>query len=364
LELELVDEDSVTLLTAPAQNSGRLATRDEITAALRQPYLYGDDIDRIYVFFSGHGMLVPSRASRSTSVTAFLPVDVTDPIAEPWKLLNIDDLLQSFRTAGPREQFFFFDACRNLVYDEYPPEVSPIGLTGRNQPAVGMRAQGAVYAVSPGGQALGSRSGLGVMTSHLIRALHGAGEALDYNDELNSYVVTLQSAYSYVRARIEQQISGLDSWQRQYMLPDPISSGQPLTPIRLVSDPGPASLTLTVEPPSDAKYVIVSLLQHGIRLAAPQWPPELFGQPVAVPPQRFRLSVGSHFGATGVEPELVDARTMTSARIKHQYIGPLGPGPKLPPGPVGLPSEPGPGPANVIYSEWASATRPLSAKLS
>jgi hypothetical protein len=284
---------------------------------------------------------------------------VTDPVAEPWKLLNIDDLLQSFRTAGPREQFFFIDACRNLVYDEYPPELSPIGLIGRNQPSVGTRAQGALYAVSPGGQAFGSRGGLGVMTSHLIQALHGAGEALDYDDELNSYVVTLQSAYSYVRTRIEQQVSGLASWQRHYMLPDPVSSGQPLTPIRLVPDPGPASLTLTVEPPSDAKYVIVSLLQRGTRLAAPQWPPEPFGQPVAVPRQRFRLSVGSHFGATGVEPELVDARTMTSARIKHQYMGILGPGPKLPPGPVSPPGDPGLGPANVTYSQSASTPRQI-----
>lgn len=352
LRLGLVDVGSVTLLSAPAQDGGLLATRDQITAALRQPYLHGDDVDRMYVFLSGHGMLVPGSVSRSTSATAFLPADVIDPIAEPWKLLNIDNLLHSFRTAGPREQFFFIDACRDLRYEQYPPELASIGLAGRDQPAVGVRAQGAVYAVSPGGQALGSREGLGVMTGHLIQALHGTGEALDYDEMLDSYVVTMQSVYAYVRARIEEQVSGLPTWQRQYMLPDPALSGPPLTPIRLVPDPGPASLTLTVEPPGDAQYLWVNLLLRGARLAEPQWPPEVFGQPVPVPRQRFRLSAVSNMGATGVEPELIDGRIMTSARIKHHFIGALGPGPRLPL-PVAPPRDPGLGPATVVEATGA-----------
>src|SRR6266508_1057811 len=57
LRLDLVDAGSVWLLTAPAQDGGPPATRDEITAALRHPYLHGDDIDRMFVFFSGHGSL-------------------------------------------------------------------------------------------------------------------------------------------------------------------------------------------------------------------------------------------------------------------------------------------------------------------
>jgi Caspase domain len=347
LQFSLVDAGSMTLLTAPALDDGLLATRDEITAALRQPYLHGDDVDRMYVFFSGHGMLVPSSVSGSTSSTAFLPADVTDPIAEPWKLLNVDNLLQSFRTAGPREQFFVVDACRNLRYEQYPPELSPFGLSGRNQPAVGVRAQGALYAVSPGGQALGSRDGLGVMTSHLIQALHGAGEALDYDDALDSYVVTLHSVYAYIRARIEQQVSALPGWQRQYMLPDPLSSGPPLTPIRLVPDPGPASLTLTVEPPAAARDVIVFLLQRGTELAEPRWPPEVFGQPVPVPRQRFRLQAYSH-GKTRIEPELIDARTTDRARITHD-LGQYGPTPSSAAGPAAPSRDPGLGPATVRH---------------
>ncbi len=350
LRLDLVDAGSVWLLTAPAQDGGPPATRDEITAALRHPYLHGDDIDRMFVFFSGHGILVPSSASRATSATAFLPADLTDPIAEPWKLLNIDNLLQSFRTAGPSEQFFFIDACRNLAYDAYPPDLPPIGIGGRNAPAVGGRAQGALYAVSPGGQALGSKAGLGVMTDHVIQALHGAGEALDYDDALDSYVVTMNSVYAYVKARIEALVSGLPGWQREYMLPDPAMAGRPLTPIRLVPDPPPATLTLTVEPPDEARFITACLLQRGARLADPQWPPQPFGEPVPVQPQRFRLSASSYFGATGVEPELIDARTVTTARITHKYMGPMGPGPRLHTV-VAPPDDPGPGPATVAYGE-------------
>ncbi len=347
--LGLVDPASVRLLTAPVQDGSTLATRDEITAALREPYRSGDDLDRLYVFFSGHGMLVQANASHTVSATAFLPADVTDPMNEPWKLLNLDDLVRGFRSAGPREQVFVFDACRNLRYDQYPPDLPPIGLGGRNQPPVGGRAQTALYAVSPGGQALGNVGGLGVMTSHLIRALHGDGEALDFDDELDSYVVTAQSVYAYVAARISEQVAGLAQWQREYMLPDQQNNGPPMAPLRLVADPGPGSLTLTVDPPGDAQYVLVSLRQRGARLEEPQWPPSPFGTPVEIPRQRFRLWAGSRHGATGIEPELFDARTMTTALIKHEYIGPLGPGPILPPGPVPTPPDPGLGPAAVTY---------------
>jgi uncharacterized caspase-like protein len=113
VELGLVEPGSITLLTAPAQPGALQATRDEVTAALRRLYISGDDIDRMYVYFSGHGMQVPVGGSHSMSATAFLPADVVDPIAEPWKLLNIDSLLQTFRTAGPREQCFFIDASRS-----------------------------------------------------------------------------------------------------------------------------------------------------------------------------------------------------------------------------------------------------------
>lgn len=355
-ELGLVDPDSITLLTAPARAGCPLATRDEITAALRQPYLHGDDVDRMYVFFSGHGMLVQSNASHSATATAFLPADVTDPMSESWKLLNVDDLLRSFRSAGPREQFFFIDACRNLRYDQYPPEIGPIGLAGRNQSPVGVRGQSVLYAVSPGGQALGKVGGLGVMTGHLVQALQGAGEALDFDDAFDSYVITAQSIYAYVAARISEQVADLAQWQREYMLPDQQNNGPPLRPLRLVPDPGPGTLTLTVDPPGDAGYVNVTVLQRGARLEEPRWPPSSFGTPVEIPRQRFRLSAGSHFGATGVEPELIDGRTMTTALIKHKYMGPLGPGPTLPPDPLPTPDDPCPGPAAVTYSNFAPVT--------
>ena len=275
--LGLVDQASIRLLTAPVQDGSTLATRDEITAALREPYRNGDDTDRLYVFFSGHGMLVQSNASHTVSATAFLPADVADPVNESWKLLNLDDLLRSFRSAGPREQFFYFDACRNLRYDQYPPDLPPIGLGGRNQPPLGGRAQSALYAVSPGGQALGKVGGLGVMTSHLVQALHGAGEALDFDDERDSYVITAQSVYGYVAARIKELVAGLAQWQREYMLPDQQNSGPPLPPLRLVADPGPGSLTLIVDPPGDAQYVLASVRQRGTRLEEPRWTSESAG---------------------------------------------------------------------------------------
>jgi Caspase domain len=350
VELDLVDAGSITLLTSPAQPGSPPATRNAITAALREQYLHGDEADRMYVFFSGHGMQVQTKASHATSATAFLPADISDPMSEPWNLLNIEDLWQSFHFAGPREQFFFIDACRDLKYPRFPPDIGPIGLTGREQPPVGDRDQAMIYAVTPGQRAQGARNGLGVMTGYLLEALHGAGEALDFDDQLDSHVITAQSVYKYVKARISQQVSGQLSWQQAYMLPRPDFHGE-TGPIRRVSDPGPASLTLTVDPPGDAEYVSVTVLQRGAQLARPRWPPAQFGTPVEVPRQLFRLSAGSHHGATGVEPELIDGRTMTSALIRHKYLGPRAPGPALPPAPTPVPDDPAPGPAVVSYSE-------------
>jgi hypothetical protein len=356
IDLGLVNPDSIELFTAPAQAGSTLATSDEIIEALLELYLHGDDVDRMYVYFSGHGMLVQTKASQATAATAFLPADVTDPVRQSRKLLNIEDLLASFRSAGPREQFFFLDACRNLRYDRYPPELGPIGLAGRTQPPVGGRAQNVLYAVSPGGQALGNVGGLGVMTGHLVQALRGAGEALDFDDDLDSYVVTGQSVYAYVAARIKEQVADLAQWQQEYMLPDQQTSGPPLRPLRLVADPGPGSLTLIVDPPGDAEYVLVSVRQRGARLEEPRWPPSPFGTPVEIPRQRFRLWAGSRHGATGIEPELFDGRTMTTALIRHKHYGPLGPGPKLPPDQVPAPSDPGPGQAEVTYSDESPVT--------
>ena len=47
---------------------------------------------------------------------------------------------------------------------------------------------------------------------------------------------------------------------------------------------------------------------------------------------------------------------MTTALIRHRYDDSRDPGPKLPPDPISAPSDPGPGPAGVAYSEESPVT--------
>ncbi len=52
-----------------------------------------------------------------------VPSDVADLAADGYKLINFDDLCSRLRFAGPKEQLFFIDACRDLGLGETPGNV-------------------------------------------------------------------------------------------------------------------------------------------------------------------------------------------------------------------------------------------------
>src|SRR5215475_1154458 len=256
IKLELVRPEDVIFLTDAA------ADRDGIGAALKQVYDNGLDIDRLYVYFSGHGMMAPADAAGSVLCTALIPSDVADLAADGYKLINLDDLSGRLRNAGPREQLFFIDACRDLAFGDAPGNVPRLNWPASPNPSSSANAQATLFAVSPRGQALGARDGMGVMTAHLLAALADDGPGVEWVEQFDGYVITMESIRNCVRASVQAAVQNRPFWEQRYMLPDLVTLDPPLSPIRTVADPPRRTLTVTIEPADAAPMTRVALAQR------------------------------------------------------------------------------------------------------
>ena len=64
LELDMVAENQVTLLTTPARHpTARDATRRNIKTEIDRFYRSGEQYDRLFFFFAGHGLLRTAMAA-------------------------------------------------------------------------------------------------------------------------------------------------------------------------------------------------------------------------------------------------------------------------------------------------------------
>jgi len=150
-------ERDITLLTSKS----RRPTRDAIRDALYEVYKSGDTYDRLYFYFAGHGLLAPVDAARGVMHTAIMPANVRDLEVDADKLIDVIELVQYFQFAGPGEQFFIIDACRDLVFDKDPPNLPRISWSAEPQDGR-QRAQAILWAVPPRGRAVGTKDGAGV----------------------------------------------------------------------------------------------------------------------------------------------------------------------------------------------------------
>lgn len=326
-------EQDVTLMTSKSRGP----TRDAIRDVLYRVYKSGDMYDRLYFYFAGHGLLAPADAARGVLHTAIVPGNVRDLEIDADKLIDVIELVQYFQFAGPREQFFIIDACRDLVFDQDPPNLPRISWSAEPQDGR-QRAQAILWAVPPRGRAAGTKDGAGVMTRHLIQALGGGPAALDWSDELQSRVVTPSSVHRYVRSKVLKDLAGKPLWQRDYMTPLLDPGGAEGCVLLQVEDPGQLDLTVQIEPTEAAVNTEVWLMLRGNRLYEPTWPPHLSLEAVQVPPDRYRVRAQCKSAGTLVtsDPEIIDVREQSDVVVR---VGP----------PTGArpdrPIEPGPGTA-------------------
>jgi hypothetical protein len=312
LELGVVESADTTLLTSPqVDGAASEATFDAITSVLEGLYFDGDEVERLIVYFAGHGLLAFSDPAMSQSGTALMPVDVTNVERNARRLIHLGELLGYMRLAGPQEQLLFIDACRDLPYTRHPAWT---GLGWGNRAPGAARRQAVLYAVSELGQSVGIPGSHGRMTRRLIEALRGNGSALDYDLERDAYVITMQSVRNYVRAKLAADLDtalvdfgfALPSLDAQDPLPGPI---------RELPTPPPRALTVHIEPESAATAATVRIGLGG-SVILESWPPCANHATVMLDPRPHRLTATASSGTAEPANCLVDVREQDEAVVR------------------------------------------------
>lgn len=305
VRIGLVDAAECTLMTSPAvPGSAAIPTRRAILDWLLDHYEAAAPLDRLLVFFAGHGLSVRLGRAADELQTVLVPAGVHALKHIGGELIDLDELLGRFARRGAREQFWIIDACRNLPPDGVVPNVAPIPWDlpqpGDPRDAFDM-AQAALFAVAPLGQARAVSGGHGLLTGCVLDGLGFTGAArwgaASYYDEGDgSWRVDLASLCDYAAAQIGADIPKT-SWEREYQLPRAWTSEKLPGALHRIDELPRRPFVVRVDPPAASAAVKVWLSVKSIPVA--EWPPRPPGEPVALPPERYRLSAELVPGAAG-----------------------------------------------------------------
>lgn len=330
--LKVFRPEECTLMTSPAApGSVGLPTRGGILGWFLPLYELTVPLDRLLVFFAGHGMSVRLGREAGALRTVLLPADVRGLKNAGGDMIDADELVGRFARRGAREQYWIVDACRNLPPDGTIPNVAPlpwdVPAAGDPRDAFEM-ARSVLYAVAPLGQARALAAQHGYLTTHVLDGLACAGPAhwgasAVYDERRDSWLVDLQSLGDYAAGRIGADLPA-DSWDRDYLLPRVWSGEKVPGPLRDVGALENRPFVLQVEPPQAASVVQASLSVKRNTVAA--WPPKAIGAPVPLPPERYRLTATLTPGTAGwlppsVPDPVVDLRLHEHVRLRVEAAG-------------------------------------------
>jgi uncharacterized caspase-like protein len=159
VKLGMLSEAECILMTAPAVEGSKGApTRDGILDALLPLYEAEDPLDKLFFYFSGHGMSIRLGREADALRTVMVPVGVTQLANSGGRLIDLDELLGRFRCRGAKQQTWIVDACRNL-----PAGGLNVATIGWDTPQPGdprdaeLRGQAIIYAVAPLAKALANK---------------------------------------------------------------------------------------------------------------------------------------------------------------------------------------------------------------
>jgi hypothetical protein len=312
IELGLLDAAQTTLMTSPPQGTqsdtlsdaqlgtplgtplgNLLPTRAAILDWLLPLYDADRPIDRLIVYFSGHGLSLRLGREADELRTVFAPAGLRSLKNSGGELIDFDELIGRFRRRGARDQVWIIDACRNSV--ETRLNVATIGwdAPAPNDPREAMdNAQAAIFAVAPLAKAAAEKNGHGRLTRHLLDGLRGKGgaswgAAADYDEASGGWIISCASLVRYARRRIGETYPEGD-WRRDYELPQ-LRVGETLPqPLRAIGNIDDRPVRLTVIPPDAATHLRVEISARRRVLAA--WPPLAVGQPAPLAPEVYRLT--------------------------------------------------------------------------
>jgi hypothetical protein len=332
VRLGIVAPEDCALMTSPARpDAVEVPTRRAILGWLRPLYRERAPLDRLLVFFAGHGLSVRLGREAEAMRTVIVPAGVQALSDSGDELIDLDELLGRFARRGAREQLWIVDACRNLPPDGIVPNVAqvPWDRPPPNDPREARQmAQAALYAVAPLGRARAVAGGHGLLTTHLLHGLACEdaarwGAASYYDEARGTWLIDVESLCEYAAARIGAEIPA-ESWEREYLLPRVWSGEQAPGPLREVGVLPDRPFVLRIEPPEAAAAVNAWLSVNRNPIAG--WPPHVSGQPVPLPPGRYRLQASLAPGAAGWSPPsipepVVDLRACDEVSIEVSSTG-------------------------------------------
>ncbi|WP_337176043.1 caspase family protein [Paludisphaera sp.] len=178
-----------------ALSNRREAEFDQINRAVREVHeRAGGRGERLYFYYSGHGLSAATDALGNDVEDALVPADY-DP-ATPKPAISIPSITRTFLATSCREQFFFLDCCRNRVDRE------EIARVGRLSPHRG-RIPTDQYIYNATALGLTALEGEGLFSDLLLKGLEGAGSAKVYSPRSGAYEVRAERLFRYLREGFE-----------------------------------------------------------------------------------------------------------------------------------------------------------------
>lgn len=294
-ELGIFKKEECTLMTSPlVDGATELPTRDAILDFLNPLYNAQAPLDRLLVFYAGHGLSVRLGREADELRTVIVPAGVKKLRDSGGKMIDLDELVGRFARRGAREQFWIIDACRNLAPDGVLPNVATIGwdrAPDKDPRDAHAAAQGILYAVAPLGKAGAVVGGHGFLTTHVLDGLwcRGAaqwGSAAIY-DESHGWIIDLESLCDYATRRLKALVP-MATWQEEYQLPRVAPAEVKPGPLRNIGVLLARPFSVSVRPDDAAEALTITISTKGNAIA--QWPPRKNGEAVPLPPERYRLT--------------------------------------------------------------------------
>jgi uncharacterized caspase-like protein len=175
------------------RNTGKKVINDVLANVCQKSGGLGD---RLYFYFAGHGLTALENGSGLPAVAAG---DFNWANTE--NSLSLQSILDYFKATEFEDQFFFIDACRNILR-EGKLKVGGAPWPKERRATAPQPQQFVLFATSPGVEAAeiafaGRESG-GAFTDGLLRALDGEGSAKVYDPKKARMLVRWNKLFDYV----------------------------------------------------------------------------------------------------------------------------------------------------------------------
>lgn len=187
-------------VTLPPLVTKRGATKDDLIEVIDKLIEKSEGLgERLFFCFSGHGLM---NYQNFTDEQALVMSDFSP--RRPDNAITLSSIREFFGNTGFAEQFFFIDACRNMLDLDAEFRLADFPFPGVPDAArLQNVSQYSLFATTPRLRAveLGER---GAFTGLLLKGLRGAGKAKIYDNESETYLVTADRLFTYVQEEMEE----------------------------------------------------------------------------------------------------------------------------------------------------------------